>query len=249
MNDLIPDTEKSLSVKKSIDRMSLHNGILLMIENQKNSLNCLEKVVKDIELVSELILARLKKSSSSRLIYCGAGTSARIGVQDGVELYPTFGWGKKRVDFIIAGGKKAVLESVENAEDDKYDAYKQVVDLGVSKNDVVIGLASSGNTPFTCEVIKIAKQKGAFTIGISNNQNGLINKLANEFILLKTGPEVVTGSTRLTAGTAQKICLNLISTLVMTHLGNVKDGYMINMVPSNLKLRKRIKRINKMIES
>ena len=141
MNDLIPDTEKSLSIKNSIDTLSLHNGILLMIENQKNSLTCIEKVVKDIELVSELILARLKRSNSSRLIYCGAGTSARIGVQDGVELYPTFGWKKNRVDFIIAGGKKALLESVENAEDDKYDAYKQVIDLGVSKTDVVIGLA------------------------------------------------------------------------------------------------------------
>ena len=120
------------------------------------------------------------------LIYVGAGTSARIGVQDGVELFPTFNWPKERLDFIIAGGTNALLNAIENAEDDTSTAEKIVVDKLISREDVVIGIAASGNTPFTCKVLEKAKNQNALTIAISNNPNGKILKYCDYKIILNT---------------------------------------------------------------
>ena len=164
-----------------------------------------------------------------------------LGVQDGVELYPTFGWAKDKVDFIIAGGSKALTSSIENSEDDIMSARHMVSKLKVNPTDVLIGLAASGNTPFTYEALRAAKEKKAKIIVISNNPDGIILKLSRYKIILNTKEEVVAGSTRLKAATAQKICLNLISTILMTKLGFVKNGYMINLVPNNEKLRNRKK--------
>ena len=180
------------------------------------------------------------------MIYAGAGTSGRIGVQDGVELLPTFGWPKKRLDFIIAGGNIAILKSIENAEDDVSQATDTILKKSVSSEDVVIALAASGNTPvFTCKVLEEASKKGALTVGISNNPNGNLLKFANSKIILDTKEEIIAGSTRLKAGTAQKICLNIISSMVMTKMGRVKNGIMSHMIPVNEKLRQRKSRINK----
>jgi len=178
------------------------------------------------------------------LIYAGAGTSGRIGVQDGVELLPTFSWPQKRLDYIIAGGKKAILKSIENAEDDTHQAIDMVLKKSVSSQDVVIALAASGNTPFTCKILEEANKIGALTIGISNNPNGNLLKFADSKIILDTKEEVIAGSTRLKAGTAQKICLNIISSLVMIKMGRVKNGKMSHMLPTNQKLRDRKIRID-----
>ena len=203
----------------------------------------MKRSIKSIEHAIEAIYKHLTLNSKGRLIYAGAGTSARIGVQDGVELFPTFNWPKERLDFIIAGGINALLNAIENAEDDTYSAEKVVEDKMIFHEDVVIGLAASGNTPFTCRVLEKAKNQNALTIAISNNPNGEILKYGDHKIILNTKAEVIAGSTRLKAGTAQKICLNVISSMVMVKMGRVKNGIMNEMVPTNEKLRLRKKNL------
>ena len=236
MSKNIPKTELLYQKSKPIDRLSLSHGLSLMIKEQKDAALEVKRSIKSIEHAIEAIYKHLTLNSKGRLIYVGAGTSARIGVQDGVELFPTFNWPKERLDFIIAGGINALLNSIENAEDDTRSAEKIVEDKLISHEDVVIGIAASGNTPFTCRVLEKAKNKDALTIAISNNHNGEILKYGDHKIVLDTKAEVIAGSTRLKAGTAQKICLNVISSMVMVKMGRVKNGMMNEMVPTNEKL-------------
>src|SRR5262249_47883591 len=156
-----------------------------------------------------------------RLIYAGAGTSARIGVQDGAELFPTFNWPHEQVAFAIAGGEGALLRAVENAEDSAEGGAARMAELGVGPDDVVIGIAASGNTPYTVAAVKAAKARGALTVGIANNAGTQLLSASDHPILLDTGPEIIAGSTRLKAGTSQKAALNLFSTLLMVRLGRV----------------------------
>jgi N-acetylmuramic acid 6-phosphate etherase len=243
------NTEKQPEQSLWIDKMPNKEALITMLENQSEVIEAIKLSISDIEKAVSLIVKNLKAFKNSRLIYSGAGTSARIGVQDGVELYPTFGWPKNRVDYIIAGGLRSLTHSVEGAEDNKIDAIEQVSKLQILKGDIVIAVSASGNTPFVYEVIKEAKSCGALTIGISNNFDQKIQKISDLSITLDTGIEILAGSTRLKAGTAQKICLNLMSTLCMARLGNVKNGLMINMVPSNIKLIKRMKLIKSLNNS
>ena len=236
-----PKTELLYQKSKPIDHLSLSQGLSLMIKEQKDAALEVKRSIKSIEHAIEAIYKHLTLNSKGRLIYVGAGTSARIGVQDGVELFPTFNWPKERLDFIIAGGINALLNSIENAEDDTRSAEKIVEDKLISHEDVVIGIAASGNTPFTCRVLEKAKNQDALTIAISNNHNGEILKYGDHKIVLDTKAEVIAGSTRLKAGTAQKICLNVISSMVMVKMGKVKNGMMNEMVPTNEKLRLRKK--------
>ena len=240
----IPKTERTYKKSKPIDHLSSTEAISLMIKEQKDASLGVYKAMKSIEMVTDKIYEHLKSSSKGRLIYAGAGTSGRIGVQDGVELLPTFSWPQKRLDYIIAGGKKAILKSIENAEDDTDQAIDTILKKSVNSQDVVIALAASGNTPFTCKILEEAKKRGALTIGISNNPNGNILKFADGKIILDTKEELIAGSTRLKAGTAQKICLNIISSLVMIKMGRVKNGKMSHMLPTNQKLRDRKIRID-----
>ena len=230
-----------------IDKLTIKKSLRSMLEDQKKAIRAVEEQINQIEKILKVLTNHYKNKNDARIVYCGAGTSARVAVQDGVELYPTFGWSRKKIEFVIAGGKQALTRSIENSEDDIKSAKERVKKINLSENDVVIGLAASGNTPFTCEVIRQANLQKSITIGISNNPNGEIIKISDYHIILNTKAEVVAGSTRLKAGTAQKICLNVISTILMTKLGFVKDGYMINLVPSNKKLRKRKKLILKNI--
>jgi N-acetylmuramic acid 6-phosphate etherase len=177
--------------------------------------------------------------NGGRLVYVGAGTSARIGVQDGAELAPTFNWPQSQLAFVIAGGEGALLRAIENAEDSGADGAARIKEIGVGPNDVVIGLAASGNTPFTVSAMKAAKQRGAMTVGIANNQGSQLLTACDHPILLDTGAEPIAGSTRLKAGTAQKVMLNLFSTLTMIRLGKVYRGLMVHMRPTNEKLRRR----------
>lgn len=241
----IPKTEQIYKKSKPIDHLDFRDAISLMIKEQKSASSSVKKASKSIEFATLKIYEHLKLNPKGRLIYAGAGTSGRIGVQDGVELLPTFGWPQKRLDFIIAGGKIAILKSIENAEDDVSQAIDTILKKSVSSEDVVIALAASGNTPFTCKVLEEASKKGALTVGISNNPNGNLLKFANSKIILDTKEELIAGSTRLKAGTAQKICLNIISSMVMTKMGRVKNGIMSHMIPVNEKLRQRKSRINK----
>lgn len=239
MDHNIPKTERSYPKSIPIDQLSLSDGINLMINEQKKAALEVKKSIKILEKVIKEVSNHLNKYQDGRIIYVGAGTSGRIGVQDGVELYPTFNWPKNRVDFLIAGGENAILNAIENAEDDISNAKNIVNSKSISKKDVVIALAASGNTPFTCEVLKEANSKKALTIAISNNPHGKLLECSKYKIVLDTGEEIIAGSTRLKAGTSQKICLNILSSLVMTKIGRVKNGLMSCMVPMNKKLRKR----------
>ncbi len=236
-------TETIPKSNQHIDSLSNNKALKVMLENHLNAFNAVNNSLDSIEMSVVKIIEVLKKDSNSKIIYVGAGTSARIAVQDGVELFPTFGWPRKRVRFIIAGGNKALTKSIEGAEDLKNEKVHKIVKNIIKPIDVVIGLAASGSTKFTVDVIKFAKSLGALTIGISNNNNSKLEKNCTIPIVLDTGTEIVAGSTRLKAGTAQKICLNLISTLVMTRLGKVKKGMMTNLVVTNKKLSIRRKQI------
>ena len=178
-----------------------------------------------------------------RLIYAGAGTSARIAVQDGAELLPTFGWPADRVAFVVAGGEAALLRPIENAEDGAEAATAKIAELRVGANDVVVAVAASGGTPFTIAALKAAKGAGALAIGVASNPGTTLLAEADHAILLATGAEPVAGSTRMKAGTAQKVALNLFSTMLMVRMGRVYRGQMVDMIATNDKLRKRAVRM------
>jgi N-acetylmuramic acid 6-phosphate etherase len=174
-----------------------------------------------------------------RIVYAGAGTSGRVAVQDGAELTPTFAWPSERVRFIVAGGDSAFVASIEGAEDDVEDAARQVKAARLTPHDVVIAVSASGTTPFTVAALQRAGSSGAATIGIANNPGTVLLASARFPILLETGRELIAGSTRMKAGTAQKVVLNLISSGIMLRLGRVYRGMMVNMPPSNAKLKRR----------
>lgn len=173
----------------------------------------------------------------------GAGTSARIAVQDAVELGPTFNWPDDRIAFAIAGGDSALVRAIEGAEDDRAAAVARMTELLITANDVVIGVAASGATPFTVAALSAARATGALTIGIANTPGAALLDVCDHPILIDTGPEPIAGSTRLNAGTTQKLALNLISTLLMVRLGRVYRGLMVEMRASNEKLRRRAARM------
>jgi N-acetylmuramic acid 6-phosphate etherase len=183
--------------------------------------------------------AKRLRHASGRLVYVGAGTSARLAALDGVELEPTFGWSRDRLIIGIAGGLDALASSVEGAEDDEEAARELVRSAGLDRSDVMIAVAASGTTPFSVAAVREASATGALTIGISSNAHTPLLLAADHPILLDTGPEVLAGSTRMKAGTAQKIALNLLSTAIMIRLGHVHDGLMVDMRVSNRKLRTR----------
>ncbi len=174
-----------------------------------------------------------------RLVYAGAGTSGRVGVQDGAELPPTFDWPLDRLVFAMAGGQGALVKSAEGAEDDEAAAVRAMDEAAVGPTDVVLGIAASGTTPYTVAAVRRAAERGAVTIGIANNTDAPLLAAARHKILAETGAEVVAGSTRMKAGTAQKVVLNLLSTAIMIRLGRVHNGMMVHMHASNVKLHKR----------
>jgi N-acetylmuramic acid 6-phosphate etherase len=178
-----------------------------------------------------------------RLVYAGAGTSGRIGVQDGAELPPTFDWPEGRLLLLMAGGAAAFTRSIENAEDDEAAGATAAEAHAVGAADVVVGIAASGSTPFTAALVRAARARGALTIGIANSPGGSLLAAAEFAVLAETGAEVIAGSTRMKAGTAQKVVLNLFSSLVMVRLGRVHRGLMVDMQARNAKLRARAVRM------
>ncbi len=178
-----------------------------------------------------------------RLVYAGAGTSGRIGVQDGAELPPTFDWPEDRLVLLMAGGDTAFTRSIENAEDDRAAAEHDVAAHNIGAGDVAIGIAASGSTPYTTTIISECARRGALTIGIANSPGGALLAAAAHPILVETGAEAIAGSTRMQAGTAQKVVLNLFSTLVMVRMGRVHRGLMVDMNARNAKLRQRAVRM------
>jgi N-acetylmuramic acid 6-phosphate etherase len=188
--------------------------------------------------------ARLR-DGGGRLVYVGAGTSGRLAVQDGAELIPTFSWPQDRLLLLMAGGKDALLRSVEGAEDAVDQAARLVQQHEIGINDVLIAVAASGTTPFTLSCLKEARKRGALTIGVANNRDTPILEEADHPIWLDTGAEPIAGSTRMKAGTAQRITLNVFSSLVMILLGRVYDGLMVDLQAVNQKLVRRSESILK----
>jgi len=182
-------------------------------------------------------------SAEGRLFLVGAGASGRLTVQDGVELTPTFSFPSERIIYLLAGGDEALTGSAEGAEDDAEEGAALIAHHSVGPADVVVGVAASGATPFTVAAIAAARSNGAATIAIANNPGSPLLEAGEHAILLNTGAEPVAGSTRMKAGTAQKVALNLLSTLAMIRLGGVYDGMMVDVQMTNAKLRERGRRM------
>ncbi len=219
------------------DKWSAEDAVTAMYEGQLEALAALRPALADISTAVTKAAATL--GEKGRLVYVGAGTSGRLAVQDGAELKPTFNWPQSRTVFCIAGGLEALTVSIEGAEDSIDGGITAMRQNDVNKADVVIAVAASGRTPYTLGALREAKKRGALTIGISNNPATPIVKEADVGILAETGSELVAGSTRMKAGTAQKVILNMISTAVMARMGRVYRGYMVDMVISNQKLANR----------
>lgn len=208
-----------------------------------------EQVVTRALKLAEAGLAQCAEKAAStyqsggRVVYVGAGTSGRIAVMDAAEMPPTFGIEPDRFIAIVAGGHVAQGRAIEDAEDDEYAVVSQMNDLRLGRKDIVIGVAASGRTPFVVASIRHARQKGIWTCGIANNRSTPILEQADLGILLDTGPEILTGSTRLKAGTAQKMALNRISTISMVLSGKVIENLMVDVKPKNQKLKERCTRI------
>jgi N-acetylmuramic acid 6-phosphate etherase len=221
----------------SLDSWPTQDAVEAMLEGQLSAVAALKNQVPALAQASEAAADRLRLGG--RLVYVGAGTSGRIAVQDGVELGPTFGWPQDRLVFLLAGGMAALAVSAEGAEDDRQAAAEQIETNGVGARDVVIGVAASGRTAYTLSAVESGRRAGALTIGVSNNPGTPLLEAAEHPILADTGSELVAGSTRMKAGTAQKAALNMISTAIMLRLGRVHQGLMVDMVISNNKLRDR----------
>ncbi|WP_274426027.1 N-acetylmuramic acid 6-phosphate etherase [Chelativorans sp. YIM 93263] len=192
-----------------------------------------------VTIAEAIARAAERLSKGGRFVYLGAGTSGRIATQDAAELPPTFNWPYERAISLMAGGDAAFIKAIEGAEDGETEAPRELDNHGIGENDVVIGLAASGRTPFVVSGLKHAREKGALTIGILNSRGGKVGEVSEIEILLETGSELLAGSTRMKAGTAQKAALNCISTGVMIKLGYVYKGLMVEMRPTNEKLRRR----------
>lgn len=222
---------------QDIDRWPLDKAVAAILDGQARAVAAVAAVSDAIASAAEHAATRL--GANGRIAYAGAGTSGRIGVQDGVELMPTFGWPEDRLAFFLAGGSDAMMRAVEGAEDDEAAGRTAVREAGLGQFDVLIGIAASGHTPFTIGAVREARARGVLTISVANNPGSPLLEAGDHAILLDTGAEAIAWSTRLGAGTAQKAALSALSTAIMLELGLVYRGLMVNMRISNAKLERR----------
>ena len=224
---------------RSVDIETQSIGQILHYMNDENRTvtDTIERCIPSIEKVTAAVVQAFEKGG--RLIYLGAGTSGRLGVLDASECPPTFGVSPNLVVGVIAGGDYALRHAIEGAEDDETIAQEQLQELGLVKEDVVIGISASGRTPYVVARLSYAKEVGCYMGAISNSPNAVISNVADIGIEAITGPEVVTGSTRMKAGTAQKLILNMITTAAMIRVEKIFKGYMVDVHPTNQKLKQR----------
>lgn len=239
LNKLI--TEEINENTQSIDKVSTLEMIKMINEEDKKVALAIEEVLPKIAEAIDITAKKIYEGG--RLIYIGAGTSGRIGILDASECPPTFGVDPYLVQGLIAGGHRAIFEAVEGAEDSKELAKEDLKEIEFTSKDVLIGLAASGRTPYTIGGLEYANKLGSFTVGITCNPNSELSKVAQVSINPIVGPEVISGSTRLKAGTAQKMVLNMISTGVMVKLGKVYGNLMVDVKAQNAKLVERAKRL------
>lgn len=234
-------TEKRNSKTLRLDELTTAEILAIMNEEDKTVPQAIKQVLPTIEKIVNGVISTFQ--AGGRLIYLGAGTSGRLGVLDAVECVPTFGVEPSQVVGLIAGGEKAFVQAVEGAEDSMILGETDLKELALTENDYVIGIAASGRTPYVIGALDYAKRIGARTAAVSCNADAAISKHAELAVEVVTGPEVLTGSTRLKAGTAQKLVLNMISTASMIGVGKIYKNLMVDVKPTNEKLVERAKRI------
>ena len=239
--ELMMNTERPSTRYANIDLWDPAEILEGMIEAQFAAASAVREARPQLERAALAMAARI--ADEGRLVYAGAGTSGRLAVQDGAELLPTFGWPQDRLLLLIAGGREALLRSVEGAEDDIEDAVRNIRQSEINAKDALIAVAASGTTPFTLTCMREAKARGALTIGLANNPGTPLVLEAEHPILLDTGAEPIAGSTRMKAGTAQRIALTLLSSLLMIRLGRIYAGLMVDLQAVNQKLSRRSEEI------
>jgi N-acetylmuramic acid 6-phosphate etherase len=223
------DTKSTIEILRLLNREDARVALAVRRE--------LPKIARAVDAIVKSI------RSGGKLIYVGAGTSGRLAVLDAAECGPTFGTPPRMVKAIIAGGARALHHAVDGAEDSVVDGARDLAAAGISRRDVVIALAASGTTPYVLGALQYAARRGAFTVGVTSNPRSPLARRARMAITPDTGPEAIAGSTRMKAGTAQKMVLNLLSTASMVRLGRVYDNWMIYLALTNRKLRRRGERI------
>lgn len=227
-------TECPSDTHADLDTYDTPELVAAFIADQHLAVTAVGRAATDIARAVEAALPRIQ--AGGRLLYVGAGTSGRLGLLDSVELYPTFSWPRERALAVLAGGRTAVYQAVEGAEDDADQGALDLDALSPVGNDVVLLIAASGTTPYVQGALKRARNVGALTIGFANNPDTPVVNEAEIGITLDTGPELISGSTRLKAGTAQKVALNTFSSTLMVRLNKVYGNLMVDLVPTNAKL-------------
>lgn len=238
---MLPVTEQENPKTKNIDRVSTLEAVRLINDEDKKVALAVEKVLPEIAAAVDKIVERLKRGG--RLFYVGTGTSGRLGVLDASEIPPTYGVSYDLVQGVIAGGYDALYKATEASEDNREQGAEDLENRGLTEKDALVGIAASGRTPYTIGALDFARELGCFTACITCVPDSEITKHAEIPIVAVVGAEVVTGSTRMKSGTAQKMVLNMISTAAMIRLGYVTGNRMTNVKSSNIKLKERSLRI------
>lgn len=238
MDAYVLKTEMRNPATTHIDLMSTTEMATCIQRENENAVFAIEKALPSIVEACDRISEKL--TNGGRLIYIGAGSSGRLGVLDAVECPPTYGIPKDMVVGIIAGGPKCMFQAAEREEDNMSEAAQDLQNKKLSSLDAVVGISASGNAAYVVGAMKYAKEMGCITIGITSNEGSRLTKCSDISIVADTGPEVITGSTRMKAGTAHKMILNMLSTIVMIKLGYVYENLMVNLKPTNEKLRHRM---------
>ena len=235
------NTEKRNPNTMHLDKMTTLEAVTAMNNEDKTVAYAVEKALPEIAQAVDLVVDSFNKGG--RLIYVGAGTSGRLGVLDASECPPTFGVPYDMVIGVIAGGKEAVFKAAEGAEDSGVFGVKDMKEVNLSNKDTVVGISVSGDAAYIYDSLAYGKEVGAHTVALTGNPVNRISKVARVTILTDTGAEALTGSTRLKAGTAHKMVLNMLSTVAMVRTGKVKENLMVNVAPTNVKLFDRAARI------
>jgi N-acetylmuramic acid 6-phosphate etherase len=230
-------TETPNSDHPDLDLYDNARLLQVLADDQLQAVAALQAALPALQRAVEAALPRIQ--AGGRLVYAGAGTSGRLGVLDSVELYPTFSWPRERAVALMAGGESAMFVAVEGAEDDEQQGELDLQGVVIGPSDVLLALAASGGTPYVLGALKAAKAAGALSIGFANNADAPVTRAADIGITLDTGPEVISGSTRLKAGSAQKMALNTFSSALMVKLGKVHGNLMVDLQATNAKLVRR----------
>lgn len=234
-------TEKTNPRSRGLDKKSTLEILRVLNREDQRVALAVEKQLPAIARAVDAIVKSLERGG--KLFYIGAGTSGRLAVLDAAECPPTFGTAPRMVQALIAGGARAVRGAVEGTEDSAANGARDLAEAALAKDDVVVGLAASGTTPYVLGALDFARRHGAVTIGVTSNPRSILARRAKIAIVPDTGPEAIAGSTRLKAGTAQKMVLNLLSTTAMVRLGRVYENWMVYVALTNQKLRRRGARI------